>query len=75
MLCKHYPKMKEFERKHLRMRIFHQNKDDARSRDQNKNEFNFVSLTMKTNFNIIFFTVKRNLNLGKFRFGSHLNTL
>ena len=26
ILCRHYPEMKSFENKHLRMRVFHQNK-------------------------------------------------
>ena len=50
--------MKSSERKHLRMLLFHQNKD-SRSKDRNKNEFNFISVAMKTIKKHNFFTVKQ----------------
>ena len=53
VLCKQCPKMKPFERKHLRVLLFHQNKD-SKSKDQSKNEFDFISLAMKTIVNRIF---------------------
>ena len=46
--------MKPSEIKHLPMRTFYVNKD-GRSKDKNKNRFNFTSPKMKTNVNIIFF--------------------
>ena len=45
--------MKPSERKHLHMLLFHQNKD-SKSKDQNKNEFDFISLAMKTIVNRTF---------------------
>ena len=53
VLCKQCPKMKPSERKHLHMLLFHQNKD-SKSKDQNKNEFDFISLAMKTIVNRTF---------------------
>ena len=50
IFCKHYPEMKSFEKKYLCWRIFNWNKY-SRSKDQNKNEFNFISPVMKTNVN------------------------
>ena len=54
-----YPEMKLIQRgKHLRIQILHKN-EDSRSKDQNKDEFHFVSPAMKTNVNRIFFIAKR----------------
>ena len=46
--------MKSSERKHLHMQIFLKIKD-SQSKDQNKNQFDFISPAMKTNVNIISF--------------------
>ena len=40
MSGKHHPKMQSFGRKHLRIRIFHKNKD-SRSKDQKEKEIRF----------------------------------
>ena len=58
MFNEHYSEMKSFKRKHLRIRILHKNKDI--SKDQNKDEFHFISPAMKTNVN---------------KLGSRVNTL
>ena len=51
--CYVNPEMKSYERKLLRMRIFHKNKD-SRTKDQNKNEFHFILPAMKTNWHKMF---------------------
>ena len=61
--------MKSSEKNLLRMRIFHRNKD-SRSKDQEKNEFHFISPTVKTNLNRIFFMEKRHFISGNFHFRS-----
>ena len=63
MLCKHYPKMKSSERKHLCKRIFHENKD-SKLKDQSKNEFHFISLAMKANVNKFFFRGETKFDFG-----------
>ena len=47
------------------MRIFHRNKD-GRSKDQNNDEFHFISRAMKTHVNRIFYGCM------KFHYGSHV---
>ena len=59
MSCKHYTEMKSSERKHLRMKILHKNKD-SRSNDQNKCYFHFISPAMKINVTSIFSMAKLN---------------
>lgn len=58
MSCKNYPEMKSLGKKHLRMQVFHENKD-SRSKDQNKKETDFISPAIKTNVNRISFMAKR----------------
>lgn len=57
MLSKHQPLMKSFKMNHLFMTIFHKNKD-ARSKDENKNEFYSILPATKTNVNINFLIAK-----------------
>ena len=59
--------MKSSERKHLRLRVFHKNKDSW-SKDQS--QFNLISPAMKGNVNRTFFHGEI-----KCYFGSHVNTL
>ena len=66
MLCKYDPEMKLSKRKHLSMRIFDQNKD-GKSKDQNKNEFHFISTAMKTIVNRFFFMAEGNPPLNSLR--------
>ena len=61
--------MKSYKSKHLRMLIFHKNKD-SRSKDQNKNEFHFILTAKKTNVNRFFFHGETKLH-----FESLVNTL
>ena len=41
------PRMRSSKRKHLHIGVFHKNEDSG-SKDQNKNEFHFISPAMKT---------------------------
>ena len=52
-MCKHCPEMTSSERKHLRMQVFHKNKD-IRSKDQNKKRIYFISGAMKASENNYF---------------------
>ena len=55
--------MKSSKRNHLRMLLYYQKKD-GRSKDQNKNEFYFISLALKTSVNKIFFLTKQSFISG-----------
>ena len=62
MLSKHLLEMKSWEMEHLYMPIFHKSKY-SKSKPQNKNEFDFISLSIITNVNEFFFMAKRNFLL------------
>ena len=65
--------MKSIGKKHVRMQIFHKNKDST-SIDQKKKK-KFILLAMKTSANRVHFVAKRNFISGNFHFGSHVPTL
>ena len=64
--------MKFCQMKHLRVLIFHQNKD-RRSKDQNKNKFHFISPAVETNVNRILFMGKQ-IEFRKKKYHALINT-
>ena len=71
------PEMKLFERKHLGMRLFHQNENDwlLLIGSFSETKFYFFLPTMKSNVNRIYFIVGWNFISGRCHFGSQVNTL